>query len=153
MKTTKRIGAVILLVCLMLACFCMPSLAVEREAESTTIIDCEDGGYIVVTLTIDPSYTRASNTTSGTKTVTKYNILNVKQYSFSVHATFTYNGSSATATSASTSYTIYQSGWQCSNRSATKSGNTVTGNATFKNGLAVNYPTATLTCSSTGKVS
>ena len=28
---------------------------------------------------------------SGSKTVTKYNILDVKQYSFTVHGTFTYN--------------------------------------------------------------
>ena len=151
-KTVKRMASVVLLVCFMLAFSCPTILAAEAQ-ETTTIVPCEDGGYIVTTLTIEPSTSRASGTTSGSKTVTKYNVFDVKQYSFTVHGTFTYNGSAATATSASTSYTIYQSGWSCTNRSTTKDRDTITGTATFRNGIAVNYPTATLTCSPTGNVS
>lgn len=136
----------------MLALSCSATLA-EEVQETTTVAACEDGGYIVTTLTIIPAITRASGTTSGSKTVTKYNILDVKQYSFTVHGTFSYNGSAATAISASTSYTIYQSGWSCTYRSTTKDRDTITGSATFRNGIAVNYPTATLTCAPTGKVS
>ena len=152
MKKVKRLTSVVLLVCLVLALSCPATLAAEAQ-ETTTIVPCEDGGYIVTTLTIEPSLTRASGTTSGSKTVTKYNVLDVKQYSFTVHGTFSYNGSAATAISASTSYTIYQSGWSCTNRSTTKDRDTITGSATFRNGIAVNYPTATLTCSPTGNVS
>lgn len=93
-KTVKRMASVVLLVCFMLAFSCPTILAAEAQ-ETTTIVPCEDGGYIVTTLTIEPSTSRASGTTSGSKTVTKYNVFDVKQYSFTVHGTFTYNGSAA----------------------------------------------------------
>ena len=153
MKTCKRIGATLLSLVILLTYCSLPVSAAEEISAGQNVEYLEDGSYIVTTLVVEPSITRSSNTTTGKKTVTKYSISNVKQYSFTLRATFSYNGSSATATDASTSITIYQNGWQCTNRSTSKSGNRVTGNATFRNGAAVNYPTVTITCSANGVMS
>lgn len=154
---SKRIlSAPLLALLLVLACIFPAAAASDAQSltETTTeIVRYDDGSYDVVTLTIETPITRAASTKSGSKTVTKYSTKNVKQYSFTVKGVFAFDGSSAWATNASTSYQIFVDGWSCTDRSASKSGNSVTGTGTFKKGFAVNYPTATISCSPSGVLS
>ena len=152
MKTGKRIGIILLSLVMLLTYGSFTVFAAEAPEEYQAVEYLEDGSYIVTTLVIDTPLTRSSSV-SGRKTVTKYSTSDVKQYALTLRATFSYNGRSATATDASTSVTIYQNGWNCTDRNITKSGNRATANATFRNGLAVNYPSVTITCSPSGSLS
>ena len=154
---TRRFVIIPLLaILLMLTCSISASAVSEpqsvKEIKEETILYV-DGSYDTITLTVSTPTARISKTTSGTKTITKHSVLNVTQYSFTVYGSFSYTGTSATAIRASASYKIYESSWSCTDKTVEKSGNTVTGTATFKNGLSKNYPTATITCSATGVLS
>lgn len=141
---------------LILACI-VPAAAVSGEQfptrTTTDTIYYEDGSYDVVTLTIEVPAARSIGTKSGSKTITKYSEKDVRQFSFTVKGVFAYDGSNAWATNVSASYQIFVSGWSCSDKSTSKSGNSVSGTGTFKKGLSVNYPTVTVYCSSTGVIS
>ena len=149
----KRVFIVPFVFLLVLIGFDIPVFAASTNQTTTEIVYYDDGSYDIITLTVGLSLNRSTNTKTGSKTVTKYNINNIKQYSFTVIGVFSYDGSAAWATSVSSSYYIYQDGWSCTNRSTSKSGNSVTGSATFKKGIAVNYPSATVYCSSNGVIS
>ncbi len=116
----------------------------------------EDGSYGIVTITVFPAPTRAS--TSGQKKYTYYNANNVKQWTVYLNGTFTYTGSSATCTAASTSYSINNNTWSVTKAAASRSGATATGSFTVKKYTAgvvtqtVNK-TLTLTCSASGTLS
>lgn len=146
------------LLAFLLALACIFPAAAASDAQplletTTEIVHYDDGSYDVVTLTIEAPITRATSTQSGSKTVTKYSTQNIKQYSFTVKGVFAFDGSSAWATNVSTSYQIFQTGWTCAKKSASKSGNSVTGSATFKYGVLSNSPTATISCSPSGVLS
>ncbi len=112
----------------MVICFSIPF---SIFAQSTTTTDTvkeylEDGSYIVTEFeqSITPF---SSGTVSKVKTATYYNSDDERQWSVSIKGTFTYTGSSATCTSASTSYKIYDSAWKVTQATATRSGRTATG--------------------------
>lgn len=153
---TRRLTSLLLTFLLILTCIVSATAASDEQPLTQTTTDTiyyEDGSYDVVTLTVEVSAARSTKTKSGSRTVTKYSNKDVKQFSFTVKGVFAYDGNSAWATNVSTSYEIFESGWSCTKKSASKSGNSVTGSATFKYGLAVNYPSATVTCSPTGVIS
>lgn len=71
----------------------------------------------------------------------------------SLTGTFSYNGTTATAISASASHTTYQS-WSYKNESVTTSGNKARVTAILTKLFSSNIPVdITLTCSPTGKLS
>lgn len=119
----------------------------------------EDNSYVVDEIQVlYPNYSSISPTATtksktAVRTYTYYDSLGKKCWSFSLTGTFQYNGSTSKATAASSSYTIYVTGWKCSSKSATYSGNTATGIAAFK------YLTRTvnvkigLKCSASGSIS
>ena len=147
----KRICSLAVAVLMLVLCI-VPASAVEQSVTEGTVY-YEDGSYTVTTLVVEPSFARASGTKTGSKTVTGYNASNVKLYSYTVRGTFSYNGSSATATAVSTTSSIHMNGWVCTNTEKSKSGNSVTGTGTFKCGLLTRTATATITCSATGVLS
>lgn len=113
--------------------------------------------YIVVTITEDQSISRISNTKTGTKTITGYHG-DSKCWDATIRGTFTYDGSSSTCTSASISYTIYNSLWKITSATATESGNKAIGNVIAKRyflGIPTQTieETVTLTCSANGTLS
>lgn len=117
----------------------------------------EDGFYIVDEIRIsNPSHitlATANKSKSATRTYTGYNALNQKCWSFSLTGTFQYNGSTSKATAASSSYTIYKNGWKCSSKTATYSGNTVKGTATFTHSLTSTPVAIGMKCSASGTIS
>ena len=129
----------------------------NKTIVSETIEYLDDGSYIVTTLVEEMTVARAS-TKTGSKTAIHYNSDNEKVVTMKLTATFSYTGSSATYTSASTSYTIHDDSWKVTAATSSKSGNKAIGNFTVKHYVllvpvqTVNT-TVNITCSNTGALS
>ncbi len=146
----------LLSVILMIAVLCPnTAFAEEKVVTDSTIEYFEDGSYIVTELSESTVTTFAAQTKSSYKVSHFYNSNNVKEWTVRLDAAFSYTGSSATCTSAKTSYTIYNDAWKVTSAVPSKSGNKATGTFTVKKYLlgvsikTVNR-TLTITCSNTG---
>ncbi len=133
------------------------SKAPAAEISQTTVEHFADGSYLVTTVTEYNSGARSS-TKSGSKTAHYYNSKDVEQWVATINGTFTYDGSSATCTSAFTAHAIYNSAWKLYSSSSEKNGNQAIGRFRFKYyalGIPVNTidETVVLTCSPTGVLS
>ncbi len=116
-----------------------------------------DGSYAVIETVIEEngglSLFATESTKSAHTTYTYYSSSNKKEWDFTLKGTFTYNGSTAKATAASTSYNIYVSGWKCSDKKAWTTGATAKGSATFTyNSLMSKDVTLGLKCSANGTI-
>ncbi len=115
----------------------------------TEIIDLGDGYTVEYEITEINPHARAS-----TKTVEKtadFKREGVLIATIVLTASFSYTGSSATCTSAYAGYSMYH-GWDYSNRSTTRSGNTAKTTARLSKDIYFNA-LVTLTCSNTGVIS
>jgi hypothetical protein len=113
-------------------------------------IELENGNTVDYELTIFPSDTR-SNIKTATKTATcKRNNKTVATIKLS--ATFTYTGSSATCTSASSTYSM-EGGWSYSNRTTTRTKNTASTSAKISKNNEYFNAGVTITCSNSGVIS
>ena len=115
-----------------------------------------DGSYVVTE--IHEEFSRhlpwaARQTKNGSKTHTAYSKDGVKLGSLTVHGSFTYNGTTATAESASYSHTVDASGWSFSGGSSYCSGATATASGTFKCLFESKTLTVSLRCSASGVLS
>lgn len=135
----------------------LPTVAFANEKNTTdSYIDYfEDGSYIVTEIETSTISTFSTSSTSKTKTSTYYDDNDNKLWTICLAATFSYTGSSATCTKATTSYSIYNSYWKVTKGTASRSGRTATGDFTVKKyvlGVPVKTinKTLTLTCSNTG---
>lgn len=127
----------------------------SQEESSSTVEYYDDGSYLVTEVVESGISTFAASTKTYNKVATYYSESNVKQWSVKLTANFSYTGSSATCTSATTSYTIYDSHWKVTAAKASRSGNKATGTFTVKKyvlGVPVKTvnKTLTITCSNTG---
>lgn len=130
---------------------------------SSTTTQLENGNSIVTEISVPTNDTGISTfattkTTSGSKTVKYRNSKGNVLWSFTVSASFTYNGSSATCTSVSTSKQINDTAWKLSNITASKSSNVAKGSVTAKEyflGVPFNSVTENLQlkCSANGTLS
>ncbi|MBQ7117569.1 MAG: hypothetical protein IJN88_05100 [Clostridia bacterium] len=122
------------------------------------IIATENGYYITETITEEVIISRATNTKTGQKKFEFYNSNDEILWSATLRGTFTYTGSRATCTASSITYEIFDDSWKITSATASKSGNTATGDVTAKR-YALGIPvktierTITLTCSSSGVLS
>lgn len=115
----------------------------------------EDGSYSIISIEeIVTSQTGSRATKTGTKSRQYYNANGVLQLTVYVKGTFSYNGTTATATDAMYSYSIANTSWTFISGSASCSGATATATCTFRN-TPTNYKTlsVSLTCSPTGVLS
>lgn len=117
---------------------------------SIETVDLGDGITIEYEITETPSMARASTKTA-TKTAT-CKADGVKIATIKLTATFSYTGSSATCTSASATYSMYN-GWSAINKSTTRSGNTATTSAYFSKFPSHANMSVTMSCSKTGVIS
>lgn len=94
----------------------------------------EDGSYFHVIITEDASsISRSTQTISGSKYTTYHDSNGTALWTFTIYGTFQFiPGSSAGCVSSSYSINIYDSSWENSYASASKSGNQAVGDATFK---------------------
>ncbi len=137
--------------------FNLPIIANANEAnitdtcQSKAIVDLGNG--LIVEYSISES---TPNARANTKTATKTATCKLKDgtvvATIKLTATFSYTGSSATCTSASSNYSLTQ-GWSYSDRITTRSGNTATTSAKFGKGFSSATITVTMTCSNSGVIS
>lgn len=146
----------LLSVILMIAVMCPTTAFANDEIVTESSVEYfDDGSYIVTEIAENSITTFAAKTVSKSKSATYYDGNDAKQWTVTLSATFSYTGSSATCTSATTSSTIYNSAWKVTSAVASKSGNKATGTFTVKKyvlGIPVKTvnKTLTITCSNTG---
>lgn len=150
----------VFIVCIVLYIFSVLACGVQAKEylpldSDKTIEYFSDGSYIITELSEYNSLDKSS--ISRSKTSTYYDNNNTSVWFVRLTATFSYNGTTATCTSSSTSYTIYDTAWQVTNAVASRSGNTATGDFTVKKyflGIPIKTVnrTLTLTCSPSGVV-
>ena len=106
-----------------------------------------DGSYAIIPLA-------SEKTKSASRTYTYYAANSSKEWDFTLTGTFTYNGTTAKATKADTSYNIHVSGWKCIYKHGSVSGAVATGQGTFqyKSDITKNV-SLSLKCSPTGVIS
>lgn len=113
-------------------------------------IDYENGSYAIIT-TITSGVARAN--VADSKTYTYYNSSNQRCFSYTLNATFTYDGRTASATSSSGGASIYRQGWSLSSHNEYTSGSTAYGSATFSGPNDESRPVSlSLTCDKDGSV-
>lgn len=121
----------------------------------------DDGSYVIVTLDVaeSASATRATSKVSGSKYYNYYSSKDKLLWTVTITGTFTYTGSKATCTNATTSSEVYDNDWKVTSATASKSGNKAIGNFTAKRYL-LGIPTTTkevkdltLACSASGVLS
>ncbi len=158
----KKIFTLMLAVLLCVAVFPVGYAAQSKSPEKQyeTIISVEtftDGSYGVTTLSQVGNIGTKGKVTH-TKSYTYYDSDNTMLWQVYLIAAFTYNGTSATCTVASVGHEIYNSAWQVTSETASKSGNTATGSFTVKRyllGIPIKTinKTLTMSCSPSGVVS
>lgn len=149
MKCKKAIA--VLLAVLLVVCFSVTAFAADDAGYvvSRTVEQYENGAYAVVTV-YDDTIARA-----GTKTGHKdyeYYVSGSLAWTFTVHGSFSYNGSSATCTAASYTYNINKSEWYRVKGEAYPSGSAAVAKGTMRrssDGREVS-PKVTLTCTPNG---
>lgn len=157
MKKFQRFFTLALALCLSAMALIIPSAAADGD-NTTQIIRLEDGSYVIITIECDQPQGEIAPFASrypkeGSKNYSSYNSSDELVWTFHVHGTFTYDGTTATATAATYSYTIYDSSWSFVKGSSSYSGATATATGSFKKLLIPNSVTLTLTCSPTGVLS
>lgn len=137
----------------------------QTNTETNLVVKMEyysDGSYGITRLITD-AICPADKVMSFRSTITKskvydhYSANNVLLWEVKLTASFTYNGSTASCTNATPSYTMYATTWSVTKSNATYSGNTATGNFTVKRynmfiPVETVNKTLTLTCSPSGVV-
>lgn len=149
----KKKLTVIIFVISLLILSTVPAFATSNN--NTEIKYFTDGSYAVIktTETTQISLFATTSTKSAKRTYTYYTANDTKTWDFTLNATFSYDGSSAKASVATTDYNVYVTGWKCSSRSASMSGATATGIATFSKNLTVKEISIGLKCSASGEIS
>lgn len=153
----KKTIAVLLLISMFFAFSSFSTFAIDEAVDNVSTIYLEDCSYLVIRLS-ETTFSRATNTKKGTKTIAHYNNDDEKCWDSTITGTFTYTGSSSTCTAASITYNIYNDDWKMKSATASKSSNQAVGNITAKRytlGIPVQTVEKTfyLTCSATGKLS
>ena len=132
--------------------FASEDTSASNENTYTTYFD--DGSYSVTTIT----ESLARSTKSGSKATTNYDSSGKAMWKVTLNGSFTYNGSSATCTSASHSVTIYEDSWYVYSQNSYKSGNKAIAKVVMKKkllGIVVETKEVNLTlaCDKNGKLS
>ncbi len=144
------------LLCLIFLFSVLPENASAETSCDTEVLPItffEDGSYCVTTIIVESDLSSRS-TVTGTKSKTYYTADDNPIYSVSVKGTFTYDGTTATATSAYYSYQVFSNLWSFSSGHAACSGNTATATCTFLLlGVISRTASVSLVCSPTGILS
>lgn len=158
----RKVISTILIIMMMLSLGSVIAFADSEVVSTDSSVEYfDDGSYVVVTLDVDESVSaaRATKTKSGGKSYKYYSAKDKLLWIVTVHGTFTYTGSKATCTKATTSSEVYDNDWKVTSATASKSGNKAIGNFTVKRYL-LGIPTATkevkdltLICSASGVLS
>lgn len=151
----KNIIAFVLSAVIFLGVFPCASASAEAQCDEPQIIYFDDGCYAVISVE-NGHATRSVKT--GSKTYSFYDDTGALKWTASLTATFFYNGSTSSCTSANCNVTINDSHWYVISNSSSYSGNTATANVTMGRkllGVTVRtIPiTMTLSCDANGHLS
>ena len=162
----KKVLCLVLLLCLSLSIFPGASASADIGESPVEVIRHADGSYTLVTIEAASEACSAKTaeidnvtaTKSGSKTYTHYNSSGVQLWSATLTASFSYNGITASCTSANCSVSISNNAWVVISKSCTKSGNTATANVTMGRqaaGVTIQIIpiTITLSCDANGNLS
>lgn len=144
----KRLISTLAVLLCMFSLLVIPAMAVNSETNHAILYD--DGSYALITFG-ENNPTRSSD--NFYRTYTYYNPLGQKCFSYTLYATFTYNGVTSQTDFCDFSAAIYRQGWDIDAHSEYISGNTAYGNATFTGPEGqVRTANLTLTCDKNGNV-
>lgn len=149
MKCKKAIA--VLLTVLLVVCFSVTAFAADDNGRvvSRTVEQYDNGACAVIT--VYDNTTARGGTKNGRKDFDYYESGSLA-WTFTVHGSFSYNGSSATCTAASYTYNLSDSNWTRISGEAYPSGSAAIAKGVMQKkstGKRV-YPTATLTCTPNG---
>lgn len=133
-----------------LTTFAAPEPKVERE-----VIYFENGDFATIeTIVYDDAslYAVERSSRSSSKVYTYNNRLGNTLWTFTLRATFSYNGTTSSVSSCSTSYSIKDNTWSCDDHYAEKSGNTAYGYGSFSSSVDSKDVTLSLTCDKNGNI-
>lgn len=127
--------------------------ATATTETTTTRYTLPDGGYIIEEVTTNASITRDTNSTSGTKTSTRYTAIGHPLYAVKVTGGFKYTGSTSWSTSASATVYTYDADVSYVSKSSSYASNyaTATGSITYLGDPESR--TVTLYCDKNGNLS
>ena len=151
----KKTFLLFLLIIMMIPLYTMVAFSVDECNIEYEFF--EDGSYAVIVIQKETPLLAKSGSVTETKTYKYYDNNHNLDWTASITASFTYNGTTAICTYVSKSTPIKDSSWRCTAASCNKSGATATGSFTFKNyvlGVPVKTinKTLTLTCSPNGTI-
>lgn len=152
----KKYISVLLAVLCCFSLFICPVSATESFATTNvnrSRIDLPDGGYIIEEITATPANARATSSTAGTKTSTRYTASGHALYAVEVTGYFKYTGSTSWSTSSSATVYTYDSNVTYVSKSASYASNyaTATGSITYLGDPESR--TVTLYCDKNGNLS
>lgn len=132
------------------------AISAQASTKREEIIWLEDGSRIRIVISEDPQ--RAAGAKSGKYTYTHENANGEALWKAVLTASFTYNGTTSTCTSASCSVTVFSSSWYEVSKVTTRSGDTARTELTMGKkllGVTVSKPSFTLllTCDKNGNLS
>lgn len=156
MKIKKSLLAGVLAFVMITALCAVPAMAADLDANSNVdVVYYEDGSYLVrEVITESALKSRGTQTKTGSCVTTYYNASDVAMWDITLTGTFSYNGSTATALSASYSYNIYSSAWAFKSANAYCQENKAIVDGVFVHAFFIPHDTTvTLTCSPTGVLS
>ena len=153
----KRIIAFMICISLMFSVFLTNAAATDTY--KTVAIEknlLEDGSYYITVIQVQENSVtcRGTSTKNGTKSRSYYSATDELQFTVSVWGSFTYNGTTATATDSSSSYSITNSSWSFVSGRSFAADNRAVATCTFHLSNVGNKTyTVTLSCSPTGVLS
>ncbi len=152
MKCKSLLSSILVLTLVFSLC-ALPAAAITPENSVYEVTYFEDGSYLT-TEVVTYASTRAASTRSGHKTATYSNASGVTLWTFTVYGTFTYNGTTSSATKASYGFNISDSNWSLKSANAYCSGNQAIAEGTFSGGIFTTRNTSVgLSCSPSGVLS
>lgn len=155
-KLFSTLMAVILLCASVAPCCTAAYLQVDDLADSQTVLS-DDGGYEITELEVEdadsPTTSASTSSVTGSKTTTHYNAQGQRLFSYTLRAKFSYTGSTASVSTVSYSYRIYDSDWSLRSGSTRKSRNTAYGTGKFACGWSTSSVSLKITCSAKGALS
>lgn len=124
-------------------------LSVAAAADSSTRIDYADGSYAIVITTVSRG-ARAS--VADIKSYTYYNPLGQKCFTYTLYATFSYDGSTSRAETVDFGIDIYRSDWSVVSHNEYISGNCAYGSGIFSGPNGQHNAALYLRCDANGNV-
>jgi hypothetical protein len=157
-KFTKAISVLLTLCCIISLSYPAVQVSAAENSSGYTVLSTEkiaqDDGYLLVTIESPESSGASTRSTTNSKEArgvySYYNASNVLCWSYTLNATFLYDGTLVACTKVSASSDIYKANWSACNESHSKKGNVASGSITFKNQTNHKDVSISITCSKNG---